>query len=78
MMIIDFMNAINLLLVAYFFNGATFDNATIFGIFSIISDNEFALFLYTAIVLCVGLVISFVLVARLFPNFVCPSIAYFF
>lgn len=34
--------------------------------------------MYGCIVLCIGLVISFMFVARMFPNFVIPTIAYFF
>jgi hypothetical protein len=78
MLIINGINTVNLTLVAYFFNGATFDAAKDWGLFSIFEDNQFALFLYTVIILTVGLVVSFALVAKLFPNFVIPTIVYFF
>lgn len=78
MFLLDMANALNLLFIAYFFNGITFDFDNNFGFFSIFIDYEFAIFMYGGIVLCLGLIISFILVARLFPNFVAPSIAYFF
>lgn len=78
MLIIDMMNTINLILVSYFFNGATFDTAKDWGLFSIFEDNKFALFLYTVVILNVGQIVSFSLVAKLFPNFVMPTIVYFF
>jgi|688.fasta_scaffold298692_1 hypothetical protein len=77
MLLLDIMNFINMAAVAYFFNGVTFDTSAGWGFFSMFKDYQFAVFLYSGIVLCVGLVISFVLVAKLFPNFVAPSIAYF-
>ncbi len=78
MLIIDMMNTVNLILVSYFFNGATFDTAKDWGLFSIFEDNKFALFLYTVVILNVGQIVSFSLVAKLFPNFVMPTIVYFF
>lgn len=78
MLIIYIMNVINMAALAYFFNGVTFDFSPGWGFFSVFTDYEFAWMMYSGIVLCVGLVLSFVLVAKLFPNFVIPSIAYFF
>lgn len=78
MVIIDLMNAVNILFVAYFFNGLTFDSSNSWGLFSIFTNYDFAYLMYGSIVLCVGLIISFKLIGRLFPNFVAPSIAFFF
>lgn len=36
------------------------------------------MFLYGCLVLCLGLIVSFVIIGRMFPNYVIPSIAYFF
>lgn len=71
------MNTVNLAFVAYFINGATFDTAKGWGLFSMFDDNQFAIFLYSALILSIGLVVSFTLVAKLFPNFVIPAISYF-
>lgn len=48
------------------------------GFFSVVTDYEFVMFLYGCLVICLGLVISSMLVSRMFPNHVIPSIAYFF
>jgi hypothetical protein len=77
MLIINIMNTANLVFLGYFVNGATFDTAEGWGFFSIIRDDKFALFLYTVIILCTGTVASFTLVAKLFPNFVVPTMMYF-
>lgn len=69
------MISINMTISAFFFNGATFDFDPTYGIFSIFSQKHFAGFLYMAIILCMGLVISFLLISKLFPNPIIPSLA---
>jgi hypothetical protein len=77
MLILNLMNTINLVILAFFFNGVTFDSSKIWGMFCIFEDNKFATLLYTVLILCTGMVTSYTLVAKLFPNFVLPTLAYF-
>lgn len=78
MLIIDMLNVVNMAALGYFTNGITFDFSPQWGFFSVFTDYEFAWMMYSGLVLCIGLVLTFVLVAKLFPNFAIPSIAYFF
>lgn len=74
MLLVNSMVSINMAFSAFFFNGATFDYDPKYGIFSILSQKHFAGFLYMSIILCMGLIISFVLVSKLFPNPIVPSL----
>lgn len=75
MLLVNSMVCINMMFTTYFFNGATFDYDTFWGIFSIVSQKHFAAFMYMAIILCMGLVISFVMISNLFPDPIIPSLA---
>lgn len=59
----------------YFFNGATFDFNSQWGVFALFSDAHFTNFLYMSIVLTMGTFISFVMVAKIFTDPVVPAIA---
>jgi hypothetical protein len=75
MLLVNTMVWINMMFSTYFFNGASFDYDPFWGIFSIVSQQHFAAFMYMAIILCMGLVISFVMISNLFPNAIIPSLA---
>lgn len=75
MFLVNLMVCLNMMLSTYFFNGATFDMDPFWGILSIFSQQHFAAFMYMAIILCMGLVISFVMISNLFPDPIIPSLA---
>lgn len=75
MLLVNSMVCINMMFSSYFFNGATFDYDPFWGIYSILSQKHFAAFMYMAIILCMGLVISFVMISNLFPDPIIPSLA---
>ena len=78
MTLVNIIICFNMALSAYFFNGATFDFESRYGVFSIISDFHFAGFFYMAIVLCMGLFLSFAMVSKLFPEPIIPALAMVF
>lgn len=75
MLIVNSLVCLNMMLSTYFFNGATFDYHSSYGILSIFSQQHFAAFMYMAIILCMGMVISFVMISNLFPDPIIPSLA---
>jgi hypothetical protein len=75
MLLVNTMVGINMMFSTFFLNGATFDHNTFWGIFSIFSQQHFAAFMYMGIILCMGLVISFVMLSHLFPDAILPSLA---
>ena len=75
MIMVNSLVCINMTFSAYFFNGATFDFDSTYGVFSVFSNQHFAGFLYMSIMLCMGLVLSFLLISKLFPNPIVPSLA---
>ena len=60
---------------AFFFNGASFDFDSKWGIFALFSDEHFGAFLYMSILLCMGVFISFVMVSKMFPDPIVPALA---
>lgn len=60
---------------AYFFNGATFDFDSKWGVFVLFTNAHFTNFLYMSIVLSMGTFISFVMVSKIFPDPIVPAIA---
>lgn len=75
MLLVNFFICVNMSFVAYFFNGASFDFESRYGVLSLFTQKHFAGFMYMAIILCMGLVISFVMISKLFPNPVVPGLA---
>lgn len=75
MLLVNSLVCLNMMLSTYFFNGATFDYDSFYGILSIFSQKHFAAFMYMAIILCMGLIISFVMISNLFPDPIIPSLA---
>jgi hypothetical protein len=62
-------------LSAYLINGATFDRDTNFGMFGLLTQYHFVQFLYMAIILCLGMLVSFTAIARLFTSPIIPALA---
>ena len=67
MFIVNLIISVFMVFSAYFFNGATFDTESKYGVFSIFSQTHFAGFMYMAIILCMGMLLSFVMISKLFP-----------
>lgn len=59
----------------YFFNGATFDFDSKWGVFALFTNAHFTNFLYMSFVLSMGTFISFVMVSKIFPDPIVPAIA---
>jgi hypothetical protein len=62
-------------MISFFCNGATFTTESFWGIFSLINDEHFVSFMYMAIVLAFGQIVSVVLVTRMFPDPIIPALA---
>jgi hypothetical protein len=75
MFLVNTFNTINLLLIAFFFQGATFDFDPYWGIFSVFTDSHFVSFMYMAIVLAFGQMVSVFLITRMFPDPIIPALA---
>ena len=60
---------------AYFFNGATFDANSQWGVFALFTSTHFSNFLLLATLLGMSVFISFSLVSKLFPDPVVIAIA---
>lgn len=75
MFLINCFNVFHLSMVSFFCNGATFTAESFWGIFSLINDEHFVSFMYMAIVLAFGQIVSVVLVTRMFPDPIIPALA---
>ncbi len=75
MMLVNIFNVANLILIAFFFNGASFDFDPFWGIFSVLSDSHFISFMYMAIVLAFGQMVSVFLITKMFPDPIIPALA---
>lgn len=62
-------------LSAYFVNGATFDRDTSFGVWGLLTGAHFGAFFYMAIVLSLGMYISFTMISKLFSDPILPALA---
>lgn len=60
---------------AYYFNGATFDFNSKWGVFALFTYEHFTNFLYMSILLGMGVFISFVMVSKMFPDPIVPALA---
>ncbi len=67
MLLINSFNVVNLLFISFFFNGSTFDFDSFWGIFSVFSDTHFTSFLFFAIMIILGQIVSIIMVSRMFP-----------
>ena len=75
MLLVNVFNVLNLILISFFFNGSTFDFDPYWGIFSIFTDSHFTSFMYMAIVLAFGQMVSVFLITKMFPDPIIPALA---
>lgn len=75
MLIVNIFNVINMTLISFFFNGATFDFDPFWGVFGIFKDTHFISFMYMAIVLAFGQMVSVVFITKMFPDPIIPALA---
>lgn len=75
MFLVNVFNVFNITLMAYFLNGSDFDFEPFWGLYSIFTDGHFASFMYMAIVLALGQMVTVFLVARMFPDPIVPALA---
>jgi hypothetical protein len=59
----------------FFVNGATFDFDSFFGIWSLFTNKHFTGFMYMAIVLSLGNLISIFMITKMFPDPIIPALA---
>lgn len=74
MTIVNIFNFFNIGLLSFFFNGATFDFDSFWGILSLFTSKHFASFMYMAIVLAFGQMISVFIVTKMFPDPIIPAL----
>lgn len=74
MMLVNIFNVFNMGLISFFFNGATFDFNSYWGMFSIFTDVHFISFMYMAIFLTLGQLVSVLLVTKMFPDPIIPAL----
>jgi len=75
MLLVNSFNFFNIGLITFFFNGATFDFDPYWGFFSILTDKHFTSFMYMAIVLAFGQMVSVLMITRMFPDPIIPALA---
>ena len=75
MLIVNTFNAIHMAFSSFFFHGCNFDFDSFWGIWSIFSDQHFAGFMYMAIILFMGQMISILMITRMFPDPIVPALA---
>jgi hypothetical protein len=75
MFIVNILVSFHVGLSAYFFNGATLDLNTNFGVWAIFTSSHFTGFLYMAVILTVGMLISFTMISKLFTDPIIPALA---
>lgn len=76
MFIVNVFNVFNMTLITYFFNGGSFSFEPFWGAYSIFSDgSHFTAFMYMAIILACGQMVSVFLVTRMFPDPIIPALA---
>lgn len=75
MLLVNSFNSMNLCASSFFFNGATFNFEPFWGVFSIFTQAHFAGFMYMAILLSLGQMISIVMISRMFPDPIIPALA---
>jgi hypothetical protein len=75
MLLVNIFNCIHMAFSCYFVNGSSFDFDSFFGIWSLFSQLHFSGFMYMAIILSLGQIISLVMITRLFPDPIIPALA---
>jgi hypothetical protein len=75
MFLVNISVSIHVMLSAFYFNGATFDRDTNFGVFGLFTDVHFGGFLYMAVIVSMGTLISFNLIVKLFADPIIPALS---
>jgi len=74
MLMINTLNCVLMGFSSYFIHGCSFDFHPFFGIWSIFSSKHFSGFMYMAIVLSFGQLVSLFVVTRMFPDPIVPAL----
>jgi hypothetical protein len=75
MFLVNCMNCINMAMSSFFINGISFDHDSFWGLWSLFSNKHFAEFMYMAIILFLGQIVSVVMITRMFPDPIIPALA---
>lgn len=74
MYLVNTMNCINMAFSCYFIQGCVWDIDSFWGIWSLFSNLHFAGFMYMAILLSLGQLVSLVMITRMFPDPIIPAL----
>lgn len=75
MSIVNTLNCILMAFSCYFINGCDWTFDSFFGIWSLFTNKHFAGFMYMAIILSLGQLVSLVMITRMFPDPIIPALA---
>lgn len=75
MLIVNTSNCILMAFSCYFINGCDFNFDSFFGIWSLFSNLHFTGFMFMAIMLSLGQMISIFMITRMFPDPIIPALA---
>ena len=75
MFIVNTLNCINLAFACFFTNGCEWTFDSFWGIFGLLSNQHFAGFMFMAIFLSLGQMVSLVAITRSFPDPIIPALA---
>ena len=75
MFLVNIFNTIHMAFSCYFINGCDFGFDSFFGIWSLFSNLHFSGFMYMAIILALGQIVSLVMITRMFPDPIIPALA---
>jgi hypothetical protein len=78
MLLANIFVCLTMCLSTYFFNGATFDLDSFWGIWAIFSERHFGGFMYMSIILGLGLFLSLVMMTKLFDDPITPAVGMLF
>lgn len=74
MFIVNILVCINMSFSSYFINACDWDYDSFWGMFSLFSNLHFAGFMFMAIMLSLGQIISIVVITKMFPDPIIPAL----
>ena len=74
-MITSLFTTINLILAAFFFNGATFNFDETWGVLSLFLNEKQDSLIYMGFILIFGLILSYTVISKIYPNPLIPALA---
>lgn len=74
MLIVNCLNCIIMAFSSYFVNACDWNYESFWGVWSLFSDLHFASFMFMAIMLSLGQIISLVLITHMFPDPIIPAL----